>query len=1021
MKKRTFWMILRVLASRAATPLSILLLAVEAIAQAALPGPVAVSVARPGPAGPRTARGDSGGATLDYSGRHVAWVSDARDLVSPALVGRGTEVFLKDRETGAVSLVSVALDGQGGAGGDSGEPVLSADDSKVLFSSGSSRLVAGESPAGRSLYLRDLLGATTRRISFSGVDWGSARNGQLSADGLAVVWEQPFRNPGTNGAPWLSGLWQRVRGAAPERIAETANSRDPERAEMDGAGSVVLFHRDLPLPGTLESGAVGTDLWFRRAGYSAPVQVVLPIATNGLFGGVPTLNARVSADGSAIAFRTAAAGSDPAAALGIWWMDLDRGTVVRIPFSSEVRLSADEDASGPGLSADGRTVVFQNMPGDGPFAAVHLWSESKGTLSLHEWAAGAATAFEPSFVAEPVLSPDGGRLAYLSNEAHPVAGVPVGGTVHAYVRVLANGSTRDLGQVGEFDDVVLQFASAEGWLSLETAKSLAGVTDVNDASDVVVTRTSASESWIASLSSEAPTSPTAGLGDRPSLLTSQAGAMSDDGRRVVFQSAAENLVAGDANGAADAFVRDLVTGETIALAADAGGATPSGGSRYPVISADGRRAAFLATTTAWALGDTNTGYKVFVRDLALNRVVLASAPDQKGAGGGFSSANPILSANGHRVLFEYLGGDLGPKGVPAFNLFVRDLDTQRTYPVTLTGSGAPAGLNAANTGTGRMNAEGTRVMFLAARTPYLFRLPEQTTERIGSDEFQLLTGALECSGDGSRAVLFGRLGSPLSHTLAWYDVENRSNHVLFRAPSRTNAISSIGMSRDGSRLFYAGNFAPSGEPLAAGVLGSFVYEISSGQWQRIGATPSGKGSGGTVDSVVLSADGSVATFRARAGDLVAGDENESSDVFVQDLRLGAITLLSRSPKTGRSGNQLSSRPSISADGSQVAFLSFADDLVNGDGNGFEDVFLAPVPRWLRLFGARQTEAGGVEVHWLVPPGVTSRLEWSSSLDSSAVWEPVPVDAAAGTDPIATEAVRAVPLQGRVRFLRVRSL
>src|SRR5207249_11264627 len=76
-------------------------------------------------------------------------------------------------------------------------------------------------------------------------------------------------------------------------------------------------------------------------------------------------------------------------------------------------------------------------------------------------------------------------------------------------------------------------------------------------------------------------------------------AASTNGRYVVFESEASNLVANDTNGVSDVFVRDLQTGTTTLVSENGSGAGGNGGSTSPVISADGRYVAFVSE--AWDL------------------------------------------------------------------------------------------------------------------------------------------------------------------------------------------------------------------------------------------------------------------------------------------------------------------------------------------------------------------------------------------------------------------------------------
>ncbi|MEN4030122.1 MAG: hypothetical protein PQ975_05955, partial [Methanobacterium sp.] len=88
----------------------------------------------------------------------------------------------------------------------------------------------------------------------------------------------------------------------------------------------------------------------------------------------------------------------------------------------------------------------------------------------------------------------------------------------------------------------------------------------------------------------------------------------------------------------------------------------------------------------------------------------------------------------------------------------------------------------------------------------------------------------------------------------------------------------------------------------------------------------------------ISIDGRYIAFSSYASNLVAGDINGHKDVFVRDRLLNTTTLVSVS-STGEQGNGDSSQPSISADGRYVAFTSYATNLVTGDTNGVSDVFV----------------------------------------------------------------------------------
>src|SRR5512133_470925 len=107
-------------------------------------------------------------------------------------------------------------------------------------------------------------------------------------------------------------------------------------------------------------------------------------------------------------------------------------------------------------------------------------------------------------------------------------------------------------------------------------------------------------------------------------------------------------------------------------------------------------------------------------------------------------------------------------------------------------------------------------------------------------------------------------------------------------------------------------------------------------------TVSSSGEQGNGDSFqespsTFSPDGRFVTFDSEASNLVSGDTNGFSDAFVRDRSTGQTTRVSVS-STGEQGND-ESFDAVSADGNLVAFDSFASNLVPGDTNRDQDVFV----------------------------------------------------------------------------------
>ena len=118
----------------------------------------------------------------------------------------------------------------------------------------------------------------------------------------------------------------------------------------------------------------------------------------------------------------------------------------------------------------------------------------------------------------------------------------------------------------------------------------------------------------------------------------------------------------------------------------------------------------------------------------------------------------------------------------------------------------------------------------------------------------------------------------------------------------------------------------------------FVRDVEAGVTVRILGTGGVEPNLPSLFEPALSMDGRFVAFASRASNLVPGDSNGRDDVFVYDLTSAAIERVSLSiTQTG--ANHDSQDPVISADGRFVTFLSRATNLVIGDTNGFHDVFL----------------------------------------------------------------------------------
>jgi Tol biopolymer transport system component len=137
--------------------------------------------------------------------------------------------------------------------------------------------------------------------------------------------------------------------------------------------------------------------------------------------------------------------------------------------------------------------------------------------------------------------------------------------------------------------------------------------------------------------------------------------ISEDWRFVAFRSSATNLVAGDTNGVADVFVRDRQLGVTVRVNVASSGTQANDGSAEVGISADGRFVVFDSFASNLVPGDTNGVLDVFLRDRDTDADGVFDEPEavstarmsvrDNGSQAAFRSAYPVISADGRWVGF----------------------------------------------------------------------------------------------------------------------------------------------------------------------------------------------------------------------------------------------------------------------------------------------------------------------------------------------------------------------------------
>ena len=407
----------------------------------------------------------------------------------------------------------------------------------------------------------------------------------------------------------------------------------------------------------------------------------------------------------------------------------------------------------------------------------------------------------------------------------------------------------------------------------------------------------------------------------------------------------------------------------------------AGVSGFEAMSADGRYVVLVSSSSNLVPADTNGYADVFVRDRLTGTTERVSV-DSGGVEGNSVSTLPAISADGRYVAFFSEATNLVPGDTNAAgDVFVRDRETGTTERVSLDSDGiqgnAPS-LHPSISSDGRYVAFGSEASNLVAGDTNLSmdvfvrdRLTG-TTERVsvstaGAEGFDA-SAAPSISADG-RFVVFGSVAPNLvagdSNGFGDILVRDRQSGTTERA-----SVDSSGVQADGASLFPSisddGRYVAFGSDAANLVAGDtngtsdvFVRDLVDGNTERASVDSIGSQANGPSYWGAISDDGRYVAFFSYATNLAAADTNGDSDVFVRDRQVGKTVHVSLS-SGGIQGNGGSDYGSVSGAGRYVLFNSEAANLVPGDTNGLGDAFVRDLEGAAEFTSLCDPGAGGVQ-------------------------------------------------------------
>jgi len=400
-----------------------------------------------------------------------------------------------------------------------------------------------------------------------------------------------------------------------------------------------------------------------------------------------------------------------------------------------------------------------------------------------------------------------------------------------------------------------------------------------------------------------------------------------------------------------------LAGTTTVVSVDKQGRVGLYPSTQPAISADGH---FVAFESNWLVSeDTSPDEDVYVHNRQTGQPELISVASDGTLGNG-SSHSPDVSGDGRYVVFasnatNLITGDTNHN----LDVFLHDRQTGSTSRISVDSDG-----NAVSWASNKpvISSDGRYVAFrslgdfetgLVTEGYDLFLKDRQTGE-------VTLVSATYNGSLNLRNAEDPFISTNGDYILFWSDGDtfvasddNDASDVFFY-DRRADELSLVSVSSDGEQGNMSSKvasvttdgryvaFVSEASNLVAGDTNAkadiFVHDRQTGETSRISIGLAGEETDGNSMHPQLSADGRYIVFASSATNLVAGDTNNRDDIFVYDRETEGIRLASMST-AGIQGNDSSSLLDISADGQHIAFQSAADNLIADDDNHNDDIFV----------------------------------------------------------------------------------
>jgi Tol biopolymer transport system component len=395
-----------------------------------------------------------------------------------------------------------------------------------------------------------------------------------------------------------------------------------------------------------------------------------------------------------------------------------------------------------------------------------------------------------------------------------------------------------------------------------------------------------------------------------------------------------------------------------------GNGTSSGASA----SDDGRFVVFTSTASNLVSDDTNEVSDVFVKDMVANTMTRVSV-SSVGTEGNGPSENASISADGRYIAFSSRASNLvstDDNGVA--DIFVHDRVERTTTRVSVSSAPQTYQANGAS-GWPQISADGQTVVFTSSATNLAPSSTNSTSVQVFTHDLNTrLTEAVsvtttgtpangDChapsiSGDGRLVTYFTSASNLVTgpedrDALLLTDrSQSPPAHTLIASNPRVALGEGVRLpgfrhdsriSADGARIAF-GRIEGT-PPLYSS--NAFVWELAEETARQEDQNSLGTLANGSSGHVGLSSDGRLLVFTSAATNLVRGDSNQADDVFIRDLQTGKTVRASIGPSGEQADGHVRSG-SISSDGKFVTFQTAANSL--GYSGGAIQVYLRLMPQ-----------------------------------------------------------------------------